>query len=141
MDRPVRWNPVAVTIAKLDTPSSVVDPVFKAPTNRAVRSQEYIYPAQVNFGLKAKEKAVRTLMGDRANTKARLVMRFVDLAPTTNLPRPAKGDRITKLYVGTPAEEVVDYTIEEVRPESPLASEGGIPVLLFVEFERDRENV
>lgn len=138
MDYPARWNLVTVTIARLDLPDTAVDPVFKVPTNRKARPQEIDYPAQVNFGLKRKEQRERTLMGDRPNTRARIVLRFVDLAPTTTLPRPRKGDKIVTLYKGTPAEETVDYLIEEVRPESPL---GGAPLLLFVEFERDRERV
>lgn len=140
MSLPAKWNPVAVTVTHVDVAATPIDPVFKNPVNRKARPTSTNYQAQVNFGLKIDEKRFRTLMGDRPITKARsrIVLRSCDLAPNTVLEIPKKGDKITALYVGTPAELAVDYLIEEVRPESPL---NGVPLLWYVEFERDRERV
>lgn len=140
MGPPYGWNPVRVTVTHVDVSATPIDPVFKNPTNRKAHPSSTTYQAQVNFGLKTDEKRVRTLMGDRPVTKSRsrIVLRTQDLVPTTSLVKPKKGDRITKLYVGTPAEEDVDYLIEEVRGESAL---GGAPILIYCEFERDRERV
>ena len=125
-------------IKRLDLPDTQVDAVFKVPLNRMTRGTDVVYPAQVNMGGKIKDRRFRTLMGDRPETKAWLVMRYADMAPNTSLAMPQKGDVITSLYVGTPAEQVVDYLVEEVRPESPL---NGAPLLFYVEFNRDRERV
>lgn len=140
MGLPAKWNPVAVEVTHVDVAATPTDPVFKNPVNRKARPTTTTYQAQVNSGNKTFERRFRTLMGDRPATKARehIVIRTCDLAPNTPLPRPSKGDRITKLYKGTPNEEVVDFLIEEVRPESPL---NGIPLLVYCEFERDREKV
>lgn len=140
MGQPYQWNPVQVTVTHVDVSATPLDPVFKNPVNRKARPSSTTYAAQINFGLKVDERRFRTLMGDRPMTKARarIVLRTCDLVPNTLLPRPKKGDKITTLYVGTANEEAVDYLIEEVRPESPL---NGIPLLIYCEFERDRERV
>lgn len=134
--RPRFWNPVAVVVRELDRDVSNIDPVFKTPINRKTRIQEHVYNAQVNLGRKAQDRKGRVETGDRPETRGWLVMRTLDLVPNSDLPKPQKGWKIVKLYAGTDQELHVDYLIEEVRHESPLR---GRPLLLYVEFELNRE--
>ena len=132
--RPVRWNPVRVEIKAINEQASKVDEVFGVPRNRKVRSTTRIYDAQVNLGKKAQDRKDRQSLGDRTETRGWIVLRTADI--TDELPQPQKGWKITKLFVGHPSEQKVDYLIEEVRFESPLR---GGPLLIYCEFERDRE--
>lgn len=136
LNRPRFFNGNCVLIKELSEDLSKVDPVFRVPMNRKVRSTEHLYNAQVNFGKKAQDEKMRTELGDRTRTRGWLVLRTIDLAPNTSLPKPKKGWKITKLYANTDQEQEVDYLIEEVRHESPL---GGRPLLIYVEFEENRE--
>lgn len=134
--RPVRWNPVTVEVKALSEQESKVDPVFRTARNRKVRTTAYIYNAQVNLGKKAQDRKDRQHLGDRTETRGWILLRTCDLAPNSDLPKPQTGWKITKLFVGTDQEQKVDYLIEEVRHESQLR---GRPLLLYCEFERDRE--
>ena len=153
---PRRWNPVGVEIAPINAnlctpapPSLSNDPrnVWRSPVNRKQygsapdgSSTKIIYEAQVNFGDSQfrQDRRVRTEPGEREDTFGWLVMRLADLQPKnpSGPVKPEKGWKITRLYVGAPHEIAVDYKIEEVRYESPLRRG---PLLLYVEFERDRE--
>ena len=134
--RPRNWNPVSVTLRAIDNDATNWDPVFKVPINRKARRPEYSYPAQVNFKMKDQDEKNRRDTGDRTTTSGHLVMRTLDLAPHTDLPKPQKGWQVAMLYGGTDQEMAVDYLVEEVRHESPLR---GRPLLIYIEFTEDVE--
>ena len=136
--RPINWNPCLVKIADLTRTGPTIDPVFRVAVNAKERNVVRTYSAQVNLGAKTQDAKRRTASGDRPATNAHLVLRTLDLAPNTALPKPEKGWKIVALYVGTDQEMVVDYLIEEVRHESPLRSR---PLLIYVEFNKDRDRV
>jgi hypothetical protein len=136
LKRPVNWNGNTVTIENVVRTGVSVDPVFKTPVNKKLRTTVHTYNAQINLGTKEQDRKMRTLSGDRPNTTGHIVLRTCDLAPHTALPRPEKGWKITALYAGTPLEETVDWLIEEVRLESPLR---GQPLLVYCEFEHNRD--
>lgn len=134
--RPIRWNPVRVEVRALSEDASKIDDVFRVPRNRKVRPTTYIYNAQVNLGKKAQDRKEPQFLGDRTETSGWILLRTCDLAPNSALPKPVKGWKITKLFVGTDQEQEVDYLIKEARHESQL---NGRPLLLYCPFENNIE--
>lgn len=134
--RPFFPNLICVEIAELSIVQSKVNPVWGSATPQKRRRNKRLYRCQINLGSKRQDRKFRTEKGDRTFTRGHLVFRTMDLAPNTALPKPKKGDQITRIYVDTDQVQDVDWLVEEVRYESPLK---GRPLLMYVEFERNRE--
>ena len=136
LDRPRNWNPSSVRIESLTRTGPTIDPVFRVPLQQKSHPDSYDYPAQINLKRKDQDRKNRTDAGDRALTRGYIILRTKDLAPRTELPIPQKGWKVTALYAGTELEVAVDWKLEEVRYESPLR---GLPLLIYCEFEMDRD--
>ncbi len=134
--RPRNFNAVTVKIAELVRTGPTIDPVFKTAVNVKIRKIVRTYRAQVNLGNKEQDRKVRTTSGDRPATEGHLVLRTIDLAPNTSLPKPEKGWQIIELFADTDQAQTVDYLIEEVRHESQLR---GRPLLIYCPFEHNRD--
>jgi hypothetical protein len=109
-------HPVKIMWQQVDTSSTPpMDPQFREPTGAVVYTTN-ILTAQLGLGRTG--QYYQRAGGDDPQSDGRVVIRALDLA--RDAPEGFalhKGDRITLLYAGTPDEQLVDWSVIEVRPQ------------------------
>ncbi len=129
MSLPFLMNLVVIRIQKVVVEDTVWDDVFREPIGNKALSQEIEVKGQVNLGSKKFYELARTLTGDVGRSNMYLVFRTSDLEKQGV--EIVKGDRVVKI-----ADQVVDFEVTEIRPESPL---NGRFLLKYVELEHVKE--
>ena len=133
---PLRYNPIRVVIRKILRSDTYVDPDFGNPVGGEagiMYSDPIELEGQVNFGKKVFQKFLNTQAGDSNNSAGHIVFlkrKLDELGVKID-----KGDKIVEIGPSGSA-QIVDFVIDEVRPESPWR---GDFLLFYAQFKDNRD--